>query len=144
MGRIGSVFLADGDETGGRYSVSEWWLDPNTRGPGAHSHEEDDLFFVIEGVMSILLGDKWVDAPRGSFVLAPAGLTHDFENRGAVRAGVLNFSVPGNFEPRMPGIVKWFAEHPPEDAQAATRGGDVTPAGGSGSARPPASPAWKR
>jgi mannose-6-phosphate isomerase-like protein (cupin superfamily) len=116
MGRIASLFLADGDETGGRYSVSEWWLDPNTRGPGAHSHEEDDLFFVIEGVMSILLGDRWVDAPQGSFVLAPAGLTHDFENRGAVRAGVLNFSVPGNFEPQMPGIVKWFAEHPPENA----------------------------
>jgi hypothetical protein len=65
--------------------------------------------------MSILLGDRWVDAPRGSFVLAPGGMTHDFENRSASRAGVLNFSVPGDFELDMPGIAKWFAEHPPEN-----------------------------
>jgi mannose-6-phosphate isomerase-like protein (cupin superfamily) len=117
MGRIASVFLADGAETAARYSVSEWWLDPNTRGPGAHSHEEDDVFYVIEGTMSFLVGDRWIDAPRGAFVLAPGGLTHDFENRSGARAGVLNFSVPGNFEENMPGIVKWFAEHPPADAR---------------------------
>jgi mannose-6-phosphate isomerase-like protein (cupin superfamily) len=117
MGRIRALFLADGAETGGRYSVSQWWLEPHTKGPGAHSHDEDDLFFVIEGTMSILLGDRWVDAPKGSFVLAPGGTTHDFENRSDTRAGVLNFSIPGDFEAHMPGIARWFAEHPPEDAR---------------------------
>jgi hypothetical protein len=29
-----------------QYSISEWWLEPNTRGPGAHSHPEDDVFYV--------------------------------------------------------------------------------------------------
>jgi hypothetical protein len=29
---------------------------------------------------------------------------------------VLNFSVPGPFEPDMPGIVQWFVENPPKDA----------------------------
>ena len=67
--------------------------------------------------MSFLLGDRWVDAPRGSFVLAPGGTTHDFENRSDARAGVLNFSIPGGFEQSMPGIARWFAEHPPEDAR---------------------------
>ena len=117
MGRIRALFLADGAETSGRYSVSQWWLDPHTKGPGAHSHDEDDLFFVIEGTMSILIGDRWVDAPQGSFVLAPGGTTHDFENRSDARAGVLNFSVPGDFEESMPGISQWFAEHPPGDAR---------------------------
>jgi mannose-6-phosphate isomerase-like protein (cupin superfamily) len=117
MGRIASVFLADGPETAEKYSVSEWWLEPNTKGPGAHLHEEDDMFYVIEGTMSFLLGDRWVDAPRGSFVLAPAGVRHDFENRGTERAGALNFSVPGGFETQMPGIARWFAEHPPENAR---------------------------
>lgn len=115
MGRIAAVFKADGAETAGRYSVSEWWLEPRTRGPGAHAHPEDDLFFVIEGTMSFLLGERWVDAPAGSFVLAPGGVTHDFENRGERRAGVLNFSVPGDFEASMPAIAAWFAEHPPGD-----------------------------
>src|SRR3954469_1095377 len=116
MGRISAVFKADGDETQGGYSISEWWLEPHTQGPGAHSHEEDDVFFVIEGTMSFLLGDKWIDAPRGSFVLAPGGMTHDFQNRSDARAGALNFSAPGNFEEHMPGIAEWFAEHPPGDA----------------------------
>src|SRR5262245_19868894 len=113
MGRISSTFKADGPETGRRYSISEWWLEANTKGPGPHSHAEDDVFYVIEGTMSFLVGDRWVDAPRGSFVLAPGGATHDFENRSSRRAGVLNFSIPGDFERSMPAIARWFAEHPP-------------------------------
>ena len=116
MGRISAVFKADGDETGRAYSISEWWLEPHTQGPGAHSHEEDDVFYVIEGTMSILVGDRWIDAPKGSFVLAPGGATHDFENRSSERAGVLNFSIPGDFERNMPAIAEWFAENPPKDA----------------------------
>jgi quercetin dioxygenase-like cupin family protein len=115
MGRISAVFKADGDETRGGYSISEWWLEPNTQGPGAHSHTEDDIFYVIEGTMSFLVGDRWIEAPRGSFVLAPGGVTHDFENRSSSRAGVLNFSVPGDFEKAMPAIAEWFAENPPKD-----------------------------
>lgn len=116
MGRIAAVFKADGDETSQRYSISEWWLEPHTQGPGAHSHPEDDVFYVIEGTMSLLVGDRWTHATRGSFVLVPGGVTHDFENRGDVRAGVLNLSIPSEFEPHMPGIAQWFAEHPPGHA----------------------------
>jgi len=116
MGRIGAVFKADGDETAQGYSISEWWLEANTQGPGAHSHPEDDVFYVLEGTMSILVGQEWVDAPPGSFVLVPGGVTHDFENRGSQRAGVLNFT-PGVFEPEMAGISEWFAKHPPGNAR---------------------------
>jgi mannose-6-phosphate isomerase-like protein (cupin superfamily) len=116
MGRIRALFKADGDETASRYSISEWWLEPHTQGPGAHSHPEDDVFFVIEGTMSFLIGEHWTDAPRGAFVLVPGGTVHDFENRGELRAGVLNFSAPGEFEPHMAEIARWFGEHPPGDA----------------------------
>jgi mannose-6-phosphate isomerase-like protein (cupin superfamily) len=116
MGRISAVFKADGDETQKGYSISEWWIEPNTQGPGVHSHAEDDIFYVIEGTMSFLIGDRWIDAPKGSFVLAPGGMTHDFENRSSNRAGVLNFSLKGDFERNMPAISKWFSENPPKDA----------------------------
>jgi hypothetical protein len=66
--------------------------------------------------MSFLLGDKWVDAPAGSFVLAPGGMVHDFENRSSTRAGVFNISVPGGFESNMPMILDWYAENPPGNA----------------------------
>lgn len=116
MGRISAVFKADGTETAEQYSISEWWLEPHTKGPGPHAHPEDDVFFVIDGTMSFLVDGNWVDAPKGSFVLVPGGSTHDFENRGSARAGALNFSVPGNFEQEMPAIAQWFAEHPPGHA----------------------------
>ncbi|MGH9116867.1 MAG: cupin domain-containing protein [Acidimicrobiales bacterium] len=116
MGRIRAVFKADGTETAGGYSISEWWLEPNTTGPGPHAHPEDDVFYVIEGTMAMLVGDHWIDAPKGSFVLVPAGITHDFENRSAGPAGVLNFSHPGDFEHAMPDIVEWFIQNPPGDA----------------------------
>ena len=118
LGRIAAVFKADGDETASRYSISEWWLEPHTKGPGAHSHAEDDIFYVIEGTMSVFVGETWTDAPKGSFVLIPGGVVHDFENRGDTRAGILNFSIPGGFEPEMPDIARWFEAHPPGYAGA--------------------------
>jgi mannose-6-phosphate isomerase-like protein (cupin superfamily) len=115
-GRIAAVFKADGEQTESRCSISEWWLDPHTQGPGPHAHPEDDIFYVVAGTMSILVGEAGTDAEPGAFVLIPGGMRHDFENRGSVRAGVLNISVPGGFEPAMPDIAAWFAEHPPGDA----------------------------
>lgn len=118
MGRIEAVFKADGSETANAYSISEWWLAPYTTGPGAHTHPEDDVFYVLEGTVSFLIEERRVDAPRGSFILIPGGVLHDFENRGAARAGVLNLSCPGNFEPFMPAIAEWFARNPPGKANA--------------------------
>jgi mannose-6-phosphate isomerase-like protein (cupin superfamily) len=113
MGPISAVFKADGQETAGRYSISEWWLEPHTQGPGPHHHPEDDVFFVLQGTMSFLVDHEWIDAPAGSLVLVPAEITHDFENRTEQTCGALNISAPGNFEERMPEISQWFAEHPP-------------------------------
>jgi mannose-6-phosphate isomerase-like protein (cupin superfamily) len=119
MGPLRAVFKADGDETRRQYSISEWWLEPYTRGPGAHQHEEDDVFFVIEGTMSFFVGGKWIDAPKGSLVIAPGGTPHDFENRTAERAGALNVSVPGDFEPQMEGIADWFRARSAEASRTA-------------------------
>ncbi len=117
MGPVTAVFKADGDETRGQYSISEWWLEPYTKGPGTHHHEEDDVFFVIEGTMSFFVNGKWIDAKAGSLVIAPAGMPHDFENRTAKRAGALNVSVPGDFEPHMTGIAEWFRQRSGSDAR---------------------------
>ncbi|HET6954916.1 MAG TPA: hypothetical protein VFI47_31430, partial [Acidimicrobiales bacterium] len=62
--RLSAVFKADGPETAGRYSISEWWLDPHTRGPGAHSHPEDDVFFVLEERMPAI-ADWFIQRPPG-------------------------------------------------------------------------------
>jgi mannose-6-phosphate isomerase-like protein (cupin superfamily) len=117
MGPLRAVFKADGEETKARYAISEWWLDPKTKGPGAHSHPDDDVFYVLSGTMSIRIGEQWVNARKGSFVLVPGGVVHDFENRTTRRAGVLNISVPGGFEEDMPGIAEWFRARSAEDSR---------------------------
>jgi mannose-6-phosphate isomerase-like protein (cupin superfamily) len=102
-------FLADGAESADRYSVSIWRVAPLSAGPGAHSHEaNEELFYVIEGTMTFVVGDQRIDAPTGSFVRVPAGVTHDFENTTPSLAAVLNVFVPGGFEARMPAIVEWY------------------------------------
>jgi mannose-6-phosphate isomerase-like protein (cupin superfamily) len=149
MGGVSAVFKADGEETRGRYSISEWWLEPYTRGPGPHSHEEDDVFFVIEGTMSFFVGGKWIDSPKGSFVIAPGGTPHDFENRTAKRAGALNISVPGDFEPAVPGIAAWFRARSAAESRTANapRTGSKRSAGArssAGSSRPSSKPDARR
>ncbi len=111
------MFKADEAETRGKYAISEWWLEPYTRGPGAHQHEEDDVFFVLEGTVSMFVGGKWIDAPKGALVIAPGGTPHDFENRTAKRAGFLNLSVPGDFEPQMNDIATWFRARSATDSR---------------------------
>jgi mannose-6-phosphate isomerase-like protein (cupin superfamily) len=113
MGGMHAMFKADGADTAGRYNVSEWWLDPHTLGPGAHSHPEDDVFYVLEGTMDFFVDGEWTAAPPGSFVLVPGGVTHTFRNTGDVRAVALNIGAPGGFEEHMPSIVEYCAEHPP-------------------------------
>ena len=117
MGRIQSVFKADGAETANTFSASEWWLEPNTQGPGPHAHDEDHAYYVLEGIMSIAIEGKWADCPKGSFILIPGGIRHDFQNRSASRAGILSFNNRAGFEEKMPDIVDWFKENPPGDAR---------------------------
>ena len=99
IGPMRGVFKADAVETGDRYCVSEWSLEPEGAGPGAHSHEANvELFLVTEGTMTFLVGDEWIDAPAGTFLRVPAGMTHDFANHSGARATAFNVFIPGGFE----------------------------------------------
>jgi quercetin dioxygenase-like cupin family protein len=109
MGRIQAVFKADGDETSGRYSISEWWLDPRTRGPGAHAHDDDHIYYVIEGVLSVMTDGAWTDLPAGGYAIIPGGAPHDFANRTQARAGFISLNTPGGFEEAMDGIAPYLA-----------------------------------
>ena len=111
-GTMTAIFKADENETAEKYSVSEWWLEPHSGGPGAHLHEEnDEIFYGLEGTTSFLIGDRWVDVEQGTFIRIPAKTLHDFENRTDRKSGVLNIFIPGGFERNMPSIVKWFEEN---------------------------------
>jgi mannose-6-phosphate isomerase-like protein (cupin superfamily) len=112
MGRMRAVFFADGKETDSRYSISEWWLEAQTRGPGAHAHADDHIFYVLAGTLSLVVDGKRTEASRGTYALIPGGVPHDFENHGAVECGFISINVPAGFEQMMPKLVQWFGQHP--------------------------------
>jgi mannose-6-phosphate isomerase-like protein (cupin superfamily) len=110
MGRMTAIFKADCDETDFRYSISEWWLEPQTRGPGVHSHSDDHIFYVIEGTLNLLIDGTASEAEAGAYVVIPGGTPHDFENRSLVRCGFISLNVPGGFERMMPRIAPALSE----------------------------------
>jgi mannose-6-phosphate isomerase-like protein (cupin superfamily) len=113
MGPMSALFKTDGTENNG---VSEWWLEINAQGSGACSPDKGNIFYVLGGVMSFLIGGEWVDVPKTSFVFIPPGVTHVFENRGSVRAGILSFSSAENFAKYMPDALAWYKENSPGKA----------------------------
>ena len=112
-GPMHAIFLADGQESANRYSVSIWQVAPNQPGPGAHSHDaNEEIFYVIEGTMTFQVGEQLLDASTGTFLRIPAGIKHDFLNRTRESAAVLNVFIPGGFEVHMPSIVEWYRLNP--------------------------------
>jgi quercetin dioxygenase-like cupin family protein len=96
MGQLMSA-LAEGEDTGGRLTVYEILFPPDS-GPPLHVHErEDETFYVIEGSLSVRMGDEEFEAPTGSFVFQPRGFTHAFRS-SSEGARALLLVVPSGLE----------------------------------------------
>lgn len=104
MGRMRAIFKADCEESEHRYSVSEWWLEPRTGGPGVHFHPEDHVYYILAGTLAVCANDQWSHLAKGSYVLIPGGTPHTFENRSSEITGFISFTSPGGFEEKMPNI----------------------------------------
>lgn len=105
------TFKADGEEVANQYGITEWWMDEGGPSPAPHVHEaNDELMYVLEGPVSILVGETWEKMEKGGFVLIPAGIQHTFRNDSNQRVGILNLLLGTSYEAMMPQIVKFFEE----------------------------------
>ncbi len=96
LGQLMSA-LAEGEDTESRLTVYEILFPPDS-GPPLHVHErEDEAFYVIEGGLSVRMGDEEFDAPAGSFTFQPRGIPHAFRTTSE-GARVLLLVVPSGFE----------------------------------------------
>ncbi len=74
------------------------------QGVPSHVHEaEDDSFLVLEGTLSVTVGDDDQNllAGPGTFVLVPAGTPHAIVNSGSADVRFLNVHAPGGFDRRI-------------------------------------------
>lgn len=68
----------------------------------AHSHDhEDDAFYILEGELTFIFGEREAAAGPGTFVLVPPGVEHGFRNDGADPVRMLNIHAPGGFDRRI-------------------------------------------
>lgn len=90
--------LMTGNDTDGAYTAFICTTPPGG-GPPPHRHErEDEWFFVLDGVVSFLINERWHDAQRGDFVFAPRGSVHTFKNNTAEAVRMLIHTSPSGFE----------------------------------------------
>lgn len=91
------LFKAVGQGTGGRF---DFMVGPVAylSGPPLHVHaEQDDTFFVLEGVLAVQVGDQVVDVRPGDFATVPPGVPHTFDNLRGDQGPVvtINLMTPG-------------------------------------------------
>ena len=94
------IFIkADGEHTGGSFYLAESTLAPGFAGPPPHRHRRiHDMFYVLEGTLTLLLGEETVEAGRGSFACVPPGVLHTFRNDSDGPVRLLNLNTPAGFE----------------------------------------------
>jgi quercetin dioxygenase-like cupin family protein len=61
---------------------------------GMHVHDVDQIFYVLEGTMSIEIEGKEYDCPPGSLIVFPAGVPHRNWNGGSEPTVHLAFNTP--------------------------------------------------
>jgi quercetin dioxygenase-like cupin family protein len=101
------LIKATGDETAGSFFLSESTIAPGFPGPPPHRHERlVDMFYVLEGVLTVRLGEDTRELEAGSFVCVPAGVVHTFSNPSDSAVRFLNFNTPAGWENYMRDLAK--------------------------------------
>ncbi len=70
------TILASGEQTKGYEIFLQ--RGPEGAGPPPHSHDWDESFYVVKGVVDFGVGEKSMTAQPGTLVHLPAGTTHWF------------------------------------------------------------------
>jgi mannose-6-phosphate isomerase-like protein (cupin superfamily) len=121
---------ATGDTTGGALSLVEASI-PAGSGPPPHIHaNEDEAYYVLDGELEVLDGDRTFKAGPGSFVFIPRGTLHRFRNTGHGHARMLVIFVPSGFEQFFKAVgepARPAEQAPPLDADEIARTIELAP-----------------
>jgi quercetin dioxygenase-like cupin family protein len=97
---VGDVyrFLATGADTGGKYALWEALVPPGG-GPPPHVHSrEEEGFYVLEGEITLTIGEQRFVASAGMFANMPIGTPHSFKNESSQPARMLISVAPAGLE----------------------------------------------
>jgi len=97
------TYKARSTQTGGALTAFESVAAPG-EGPPLHRHDaQDELMYVLEGLVRFSLEGEIREAPAGSFVFIPRGAPHAWQNASDHPARLLILFTPG-----APGMERFF------------------------------------
>ncbi len=89
-------FVAPGSLTAGRYGLFRWNMQQQAGGPAPHFHRTfSEAFYVLDGIVRLYDGERWIDAAPGDMVYVPEGGIHAFSNDSDAPASMLILFAPG-------------------------------------------------
>jgi quercetin dioxygenase-like cupin family protein len=96
------TFLATAEDTQGSFALMEAVSRKETAPPPHIHHWEEETFYVLEGEMTVTVGDRTIKATPGTMVVVPRHTVHSFVIESEqLRALIL--STPA-------GLEQWFKE----------------------------------
>jgi len=72
------TFLATGEETQGQFALIEAVSRKGNAPPRHIHHREDETLYVLEGEITVSVGDSTIKATPGTMVFLPRGVAHSF------------------------------------------------------------------
>jgi mannose-6-phosphate isomerase-like protein (cupin superfamily) len=90
-----------------------------------------DMFFVLEGTLTMRLGEETIEAGQGTFILVPPKTVHTFSNPGDEPVRFLSLVAPGGFEQYFKQLAEELGDAPfdPEVAGRVSAAYDIETAG---------------
>jgi len=95
------TFKAVSAETGGAYSVYTATIPPHAGAPPHIHHQETEAFFILEGVLDFIVGERTVRAISGDFLHVDKGMVHSYTNVGSATVRYLGIVTPGGLHEQL-------------------------------------------
>jgi quercetin dioxygenase-like cupin family protein len=92
-------FLVTGDDTQGRFTLIDFVSHPGHPGIPQHLHRtHDELWYILDGELTLRVGDELHRAAPGSTYFVPRGVPHGFRTEGQRPSHFLGLFTPAGFE----------------------------------------------
>lgn len=96
LGQLAEI-KATAADTGGQYTIVEVTCPPGFEAPLRVHHREEEAFWVLDGDVTLYVGDATIEASAGDYAFGPRDIPHRY-TAGDAGCRMLFICTPGGFE----------------------------------------------